>query len=305
MRWRRLGRVFHAEGQRPWMHSHASNPVAEPLGGDHFRVYFGTRDGNNRTRIGSVVVEVSDRVRVLDIDREPVVGPGERGEFDDAGTSLGCVVSDKEKTCLYYVGWHLAADVPWRNTVGLAVRNGRDGAFVKVGQVVGCCSVDSLTLTYPWVLPEAGGWRMWYGSNLTWGPADFNEMTHAIRSASSTDGRSWRKEGDIVLAPRGPQEIIVIRPCIARVDGVYRMWFCRRDRAAAGKPGAYRLGYAESADGLRWERRDEEAGMEPSGDGWDGDEVAYPSVFTHRGALHLLYNGNGFGRSGFGIARAR
>ncbi len=30
--------------------------------------------------------------------------------------------------------------------------------------------------------------------------------------------------------------------------------------------------------------------------------VAYPHVFEHRGARWMLYCGNGFGRTGFGLA---
>src|SRR5262249_20354753 len=118
------------------------------------------------------------------------------------------------------------------------------------------------------------------------------------------DGRSWVKHSAIALAPRLPEEIIVIRPCVVRIGDSFRMWFCKRPRAVGGKPGPYRLGFAASGDGQRWERDDEDAGLPPSGEGWDSDEVAYPSVFLHRGTLHLLYNGNGFGRTGFGIARA-
>jgi hypothetical protein len=42
-RWRKLGRLFRAEGQRPFMASHASCPMAQPLGGDLFRIWFAPR----------------------------------------------------------------------------------------------------------------------------------------------------------------------------------------------------------------------------------------------------------------------
>ena len=46
----------------------------------------------------------------------------------------------------------------------------------------------------------------------------------------------------------------------------------------------------------------EEAGLEPSGEGWDSREIAYPWVFREGGELRMLYNGNGNGRDGFGLA---
>jgi hypothetical protein len=75
------------------------------------------------------------------------------------------------------------------------------------------------------------------------------------------------------------------------------MWFCHRGEA-------YRIGYAESDDGRHWRRLPEQVGIEPSESGWDSEMVAYPFVLVHRGRHHLLYNGNGYGRDGFGLAVA-
>jgi hypothetical protein len=73
------------------------------------------------------------------------------------------------------------------------------------------------------------------------------------------------------------------------------MWFCARG-------DSYRLGYAESADGLAWERHDERAGLEPSDEGWDSEMIAYPCVFDRHGERYLFYNGNGYGETGIGYA---
>ena len=35
---------------------------------------------------------------------------------------------------------------------------------------------------------------------------------------------------------------------------------------------------------------------------WDADMQRYPSLLAHDGRLYLLYNGNEFGRYGFGAA---
>ncbi len=64
----------------------------------------------------------------------------------------------------------------------------------------------------------------------------------------------------------------------------------------------YRIGYAESLDGLQWERLDHLAGIDISESGWDSQSVEYPYVFEHRGQKFMLYNGNGYGATGFGIA---
>jgi hypothetical protein len=66
---------------------------------------------------------------------------------------------------------------------------------------------------------------------------------------------------------------------------------------------AYRLGYAESANGVVWQRMDEAAEIERFSGGWDGEMMEYCSLHEHRGQTYMLYNGNGFGRSGVGLAK--
>jgi hypothetical protein len=65
---------------------------------------------------------------------------------------------------------------------------------------------------------------------------------------------------------------------------------------------SYRLGYAESDDGLRWTRKDADVGIDRSVTGWDSEMIEYCSLYEHKGRQFMLYNGNGFGRSGFGYA---
>jgi hypothetical protein len=64
----------------------------------------------------------------------------------------------------------------------------------------------------------------------------------------------------------------------------------------------YRIGYAESADGLTWARQ--EAGITVSPAGWDSQAQAYPAVVRHADRWFMFYNGNAFGRDGVGLAIA-
>jgi hypothetical protein len=294
-RWRKLGRIFAADGSRPWLHSHAANPVALPLDDRHIRVYFSSHDAQKRSSIAWFEIDLERPAAILRTAEQPVLEPGAPGLFDDSGTSLGCVVPDGGELLLYYVGWNLGVTVPWRNSIGLAVGDADGLTFRKHGRapVLDRSDADPFSLSYPWVLREGGRFRMWYGSNLTWGPT-IDSMTHAIRCAESADGRHWRP-GPQVLGPAGGSETALARPCVLREPERYRMWYSRRGQS-------YRIGYAESRDGLSWVRRDELAGIDVSASGWDADMVCYPHVFTARGQHFLLYNGNGYGASGIGLA---
>jgi len=94
------------------------------------------------------------------------------------------------------------------------------------------------------------------------------------------------------------------RPCVLKEDGLYKMWYCYRGSIdyRTDKRQSYRLGYAESADGISWIRKDEQVGIDVSEDGWDSTMICYPYVYVHKGRKYLLYNGNGFGESGIGYA---
>jgi hypothetical protein len=296
MNWVKRGQIFAAHGQRQWMTYYAANPVAEQLEGNLFRIYFASRDDRNRSHIGYLDAEINDTVRVLDLAEEPVVAPGPVGSFDDSGTTTGCLCSQGSKRFLYYMGWNLGVTVPWRNSIGLAVKAASHEPFVKVSRapIVDRSDDDPFSLSYPWVLQDGDRWKMWYGSNLSWGQ-DQKDMGHVIKYAESEDGIFWERRGIIAIDLQLPEEYALCRPCVLKQGELYRMWYCHRGQA-------YRIGYAESDDGIRWQRRPDLIGIDVSPSGWDSEMLAYPFVFMHGGRHHLLYCGNHYGKTGFGLA---
>ena len=79
------------------------------------------------------------------------------------------------------------------------------------------------------------------------------------------------------------------------VKMIYKMWF-------STKGERYRIAYAESNDGINWDRREEGAGIDVSPSGWDSEMIEYSYVFEHKGVKHMLYNGNNYGKDGIGLA---
>jgi hypothetical protein len=209
---------------------------------------------------------------------------------------MGCVVRAATGWHLYYVGWNLGVTAPWRNSIGLAVSKTINGSFSRYsdGPILDRNPVDPYSISYPCVLRDGDRWQMWYGSNLDWG-SDKSKMSHVIKYAHSDDGVRWCRDGAVAIAHSHLGEYALARPCVLAEGGAYRMWYSYR--------GAnYTIGYAESSDGRQWTRRDDLAGISVSERGWDSESVAYPWVFRHEGATYMLYNGNDYGRTGFGIA---
>jgi predicted GH43/DUF377 family glycosyl hydrolase len=93
------------------------------------------------------------------------------------------------------------------------------------------------------------------------------------------------------------------RPSIIKTKDTYHMWYCYRgiEDFRDGK-NAYRIGYAYSYDLKTWHRDDSKAGIDLSDEGWDSKMIAYPYVVKTPYGIYMFYNGNGFGKSGFGYA---
>ena len=75
------------------------------------------------------------------------------------------------------------------------------------------------------------------------------EMLHVIKQAASVDGVSWRRGVAVKYAVNDAQAFSRPTVLIDRT-GRHQMWYSYR-----GRPGvAYRIGYAESDDGVSWIR---------------------------------------------------
>lgn len=296
MAWRKLGLVFTPSGQNPALLSHAALPVAAPFSDDLVRVFYSGRDARNRSAIGSMVLRLGEHPKVEDAPPEPILQPGLIGAFDDSGLGVGSVVRGQTEDRLYYMGWNVGGLVPWRNAIGVAMGSIEHGQFERysIGPIMDRDTVDHYSLSYPWVLNAAPGvWTMWYGTHLAWG-AEKADMSHAIRRATSTDGLIWTRNSSVVLGPLR-NEIAVVRPSVLAMQEGFQMWFARRGH------GPYSLGHAISPDGTSWHRTDVSMPMPETG-GWERGATTYPGAFVHAGRLWLLYNGDGYGATGFGLA---
>jgi hypothetical protein len=285
---------------------HASVPVPDVLDEERLRVYFGTRDSDDRTRTAFIDVNPADLEQVRYVHDRPALELGKLGAFDDSGAMPSCLVDVATEKYLYYVGWNRGVTVPYRNSIGVAVSvdGGLSFRRTHAGPVLDRSPDDPYFVTTPFVICEDGAWRMWYASATGWVEMNARpEPVYEIKYAESTDGVEWTRENVTCIVPRSESEANG-RPWVVRDGATYRMWYCYRDRIGyrTDPSRSYRIGYAESGDGVSWVRKDEEAGIGLSEEGWDSKMVEYPSVYEYRGTRHLLYNGNGFGESGIGHA---
>jgi len=300
-RWRKLGLVYRPHGDRWWQKSYAILPTAEVINSQTIRVYFASLDENQFGRIGYVDVKANDPCRIISESVEPVLDIGDMGQFDDCGVNPSCVISLGEKRHLYYIGWQRCERVPYMLFTGLAIGDRTRDAFSRYSRVpvLDRTNAEPFSRSAPCVILEDGLFKMWYWSCERWSrESAWVHYNNVIRYAESLDGIDWKSFEQVCIAPRGPDDYSVGRPWILHDGATYRMYYSIRSKA----PISYRIGYAESADGLKWTRKDDEAGIGVSDDGWDSAMICYPCVVDAGGRRYMFYNGNRHGSTGFGCA---
>jgi hypothetical protein len=297
-RWKKLGLIFSPSGEYDWMKSHAAVPIAENIREDYFKIYFSSRDKDNRSSTGYLVIDITEPNQILELSSTPVLSPGHLGEFDDSGAMATWLVKYASKQFLYYIGWNLGVTVPFRNSIGLAIsQDGKIYTRYANGPLLDRTLNEPHFVSSCCVLPGEIKWRMWYLSCTEWRIRDGKpEHRYHIKYAESTDGLYWKIEGHVSIDYANDDEIAISRPCVLHDSDRWRMWYSYRGR------GTYRIGYAESYDGIQWKRLDTDVGIDVSPLGWDCEMIEYPFVFDHKGRRYMLYNGNGYGKTGFGLA---
>lgn len=267
------------------------------LGADVYRIFFSGRDTQKRSSVGAVDIDIVRRTIVRE-HFEPIFLHGPLGSFYARGVSLGNCYQVGSHRYMLFMGWQAAAGSHWRGDIGaLEVLPDLGLALALASPLLGADQTDPLSLSYPWVSQcPSGGYVMVYGSTRCW-DAGNGEMLHVLNHATSDDGLAWVRHGLAV-----PFEISRIqafsRPTVVYADnGTAEMWFSYR----SGRGETYRIGYAVN-DGKGWRLALEDVGIDVSTDGWDAEMIEYPYVFDHNGRRYMLYNGNGYGRTGFGLA---
>lgn len=303
MQWRKLGLVYAPDGSLPWASSHAMIPTPVRLNDDVTRVFVTFCDALGVGRPGYVDVSAKDPLQVLGVSQQPLLDLGKPGTFDENGM-LACGVTDlgNGRMFMYYVGFELGTKIRYRLLTGLAISEDGGNTFSRFAStpVLERSSTELYFRCGPYCLYDLQLFRLWYVAGSEWIDLDGKSMpVYDIRYAESDDGINWPDHGEVQIPITDPDEHGFGRPCvIAKPGGGYRMFYSVRRRSF----GAYRLGYAESADGNTWARMDEQLNLDVTPEAFDSDAIMYAAPIEIDGKLYVFYNGNNFGRDGFAAA---
>tara|TARA_B110000046_G_scaffold22868_1_gene21619 strand:+ start:2112 stop:3026 length:915 start_codon:yes stop_codon:yes gene_type:complete len=301
MNWIKKGLIFTPDAFLSWQNTHAALPTSLYLQDDLYRIYFTSRDVQNRTYVGYFDWDIKMNKVLRQITKEPLLASGPLGYFDDHGVQATSVVRFEEKVFMYYLGWNPSLTRPlFYTSIGLAISEDGGNTFQKysTAPIMDRNKFDPWMVSGGTVLIENGIWRMWYLSGIDFVINQEGATSrYDIKYAESKDGIRWKREGYVCLS-LSSNETNISRISIIMSDGIYKAWYPVKRKGVSG----YRMGYAESKDGLVWNRMDHLSGIEVSKEGWDSLAIDKQEIIKHKETYYMLYNGNAFGRKGIGLA---
>lgn len=300
MAWRKLGLVYAPSGECAWARSHALAPTPFLRRDGVLRIYLSSCDEAMVGSVGYVDLDPTDPKRILRVSPTPVLKPGESGCFDDNGVNVTSLVQVGSELWMYYFGYQLGRRVRYLLFAGLAVSRDDGETFQRVSQVpiLDRSDGERFVRSAPFVLRQGNVFKMWYVSGDEFVEVGGKQVPrYGLRYLESSNGVDWPRAGLPVISPEGSDEYGFGRPFVVETCSGYRMWYSHRTRSQW-----YRIGYAESNDGLHWRRHDAATGIDTSPEGFDSDIVCYASVIETSAGTLMFYNGNDYGRTGFGVA---
>lgn len=312
MKWQKLGQIFDFEKSefKNEFASHAQSPQAVVFD-DFIRIYFSTRKKSENGKFLSHVQFVDfDKSfkKILNKSTNPVIQLGKLGTFDEHGIFPISPVKLGNKIYAYTTGWTRRVSVSVDTAIGLAISEDMGISFKKIGDgPILTSSLDEPFLVCDGFVKKFDNeFHMWYIYGTKWQIFKENcppDRTYKIGHATSEDGINWIKEGRQIITSTFDGECQAL-PTVIKIKNRYHMYFCYRNSYDFRKnsKNGYRLGYAYSDDLINWTRDDENCGIDVSKIGWDSNMMCYPNIFECDNEVYLLYNGNEFGRYGFGLA---
>jgi hypothetical protein len=313
MKWKKLGKIFD-----PTQHKLSNNCIEfaqSPqtiLFDDFVRIYFSTRE---KCKIGKFKSHISfvdfdkNFSKIINISNNTVIELGELGCFDEHGIFPINLLRDNGRILAFTSGWNRKVSVTVDASIGLAISYDDGLTFKKVGNgpVLTSSLHEPFLVGDGFVIKVENTYHMWYIYGSKW-ITDINEIEpqriYKIAHATSQDTINWERDGKQIIENKLNENECQALPSVVYYKDKYHMVFCYREAVGFRKikNKGYRLGYAYSEDLVSWKRDDRVLEMNLSNGEWDSDMMCYPHIFIFQEKLYLLYNGNEFGRFGFGLA---
>lgn len=302
MKWEKKGLIWAPNSEHPFGKTRLMCPTPFLRDNETLRIFLGFCDGDGVSRPGYVDVNPEKPHEIINVSDKPLLDIGDDGLFDDNGLCPASIVKEDDILLMYYFAFQLGVKLPYYMFTGMAVSNDQGQTWEKYSNVpvLDRSDCEPFMRSGPCVTNFGKDpYRIYYTcGNKFIEINDKRVHTYEIHLAESSDGRHWPEKGIPVIRLCNDDEFGFGRPYVFKEDDKYKMIYSIRTRSKG-----YRIGYAESDDGINWKRMDEKIGIDVSdGAEWDSRMICYASYFHFKKRTYLFYNGNGLGNTGFGYA---
>ena len=300
MNWSKKGIIFNADNHTPWAYRGAMIPTPVEIDPKTIRLFLTFKDKEGIGRVGYIDLEKNNLFKIKGISSSPLIDIGNPGTFDDNGVLLCSVTKTEENNYhFYYAGFEIGTKTRYRLFSGLSITDQKFKLIKKFNAPVLDRTEGELHFRGgPFCKFENGTFKMWYVGGSGWEIIAGKSMpVYEIKYVESNDGINWPKEGKTCIAISKKDEHGFGRPYVIKHQGIFKMFYSIRKKKLG-----YRLGYAESIDGIQWERKDHLINLDISKNGFDNEIICYSAVMEINGKLVMFYNGNNFGDTGVGLA---
>lgn len=304
MKWKKMGHIYSCEMFKT---GYALLPFVDVISEKVWRIHINTRTKDMISYPTYVDVEAGNPKNILKkYEEKPLLEKGRLGTFDQSGFGLSSIVDVGGKRYGYTGGWNKKVDVPYAINIGLVVSEDGGTTYKRIfdGPILDRSKHDPIFVTAPCVIKDNDMYRIYYVSCMEWREVKAKlEPVYVIKTAISRNGIDFETNDHICINSNYDGEALG-RPWVIKDDNIYKMWFSTRGSVDYRKKDGqhYMLTYAESIDGINWERKPEKFNLTTSSEGWDSEMIEYSSVIKWNGLYYMFYNGNGFGKTGFGYA---
>ncbi|MBE2255805.1 MAG: hypothetical protein IAE65_06355 [Ignavibacteria bacterium] len=299
------GRIFKPNPSIWWQYKYAILPTPVYLEKENIlRIFFASVCKSFIGRISFIDVNPQNPKEILYKHNSYIVDVGKKGSFDENGMNPSSIIFWNNKWYLYYVGYQRHHSSPYSLFTGLLIsedcihfeRYSDIPILERKKNEINLRSAAS-------VMIDENIFKVWYVADNGWkkiisGPYKNKLLpTYSIKFGVSNDGISWVTNDRPLLELR-KQEFGFGRPFVIKDScSNYRLFYSVRSTNLG-----YRLGFAESQNGLDWIRKDKSIGIDVSKHGWDSKMICYCSVIKILNKTFMFFNGNGHGENGFGYA---
>lgn len=313
--WTKLGKIFDpTDFTLPHGCSQFAQSPQVLLFDDFVRIFFSTRslDSSEGKYLSHIAyVDMKKNLRdVITVSGHTVIELGKLGCFDEHGIFPMNVVRHRGLVYGFTSGVNRRVSVPVDGAIGLALSRDDGRTFQRVGDgpVLAPSLHEPCIVVDPFVMVLGDTFHMWYVFGLGWNRGHEGaapDRIYKIGHATSSNGVDWSKEEarQIIENKLGDDECQAL-PTVVEIAGRYHMFFCYRHASdfRINRDRSYRIGHAYSDDLSNWIRDDDSMRLDVTAGEWDSDMLCYPHVFKCNDRVYMLYNGNHFGRYGFGLA---